>query len=162
MPGIGHHALAAGGGRVAARDVLFLGVVPLGQFRYEEVRAFGRRALAVLAGERPAARRVAMTIHGPGYGLDETEAFRAQMAGALEALDAGDYPPSLEGISVVELVPRRARRLQMVLQEIVPGGVVAGLGTDAARGGAAVPAAAGRSRRSPTPAPTRQRSPTSS
>src|SRR5690606_10666857 len=64
-------------GRMGAREVLFLGVPPLHRFEYEEIRRFSARAL-MAAAERPGCRRVAMTIHGVGYGLDERETFLAQ------------------------------------------------------------------------------------
>ncbi|MBU4371030.1 MAG: hypothetical protein KKH02_01600 [Proteobacteria bacterium] len=58
-------------GAVAARQVLFVGVGPLRQFGYKEIRAFSRKALEALAGEAPNAEHIVLTIHGPGYGLDE-------------------------------------------------------------------------------------------
>jgi hypothetical protein len=71
---------------IAASHVLFIGVGPLRQFGYGEIRAFGRKALEALAGETPHAGHVALTLHGPGYGLDETEAFESELAVLLDRL----------------------------------------------------------------------------
>src|SRR5512142_3004574 len=51
------------GGAIAASNVLFVGVGPLYQFGYGEIRAFARKALEALAGESPHAVHVALTIH---------------------------------------------------------------------------------------------------
>jgi hypothetical protein len=46
---------------------------------------FARKSLAVLATTLPSVSRVAMTLHGVGYGLDEVESFRSELAGLLDA-----------------------------------------------------------------------------
>jgi hypothetical protein len=67
----GSHRFLPSEGRIRAYEVLFLSVGPLYTFEYQEIGQFGRTALEVIARERPQARCVALTIHGPGYGLDE-------------------------------------------------------------------------------------------
>ena len=100
--------------------MLFVGVVDLGSFDYAAIREFARRALTTLAETLPAARHVAFTLHGAGYGLDEAEAFRAELAGIADALLAEDRPPHLQKITIVERDPRRTSRLQELLATIKP------------------------------------------
>jgi hypothetical protein len=113
-PRPGKHVLLASRGAVAAGHVLFVGVVPLLNFSYSEIRAFAAHSLTVISEELPHARHVAMTIHGVSYGLDEREAFLAQLGGYL---DAGRGRLSVERVSIVERDPRRADRLKAILGE---------------------------------------------
>lgn len=105
---------------VAATRVLFVGVPPLHEFGYREIRAFARKVLSALAGEAPATRRVAITVHGVEYGLDEEEAFDAEIAGFVDAAQAGDTPESLAEVIVIERDPSRAERLQAFLDNLLP------------------------------------------
>jgi molecular chaperone DnaK len=105
-------------GGILASHVLFTGVVPLSNFGYEEIQAFAERALEILKVEIPDAARVAMTIHGVGYGLDEQEAFTAQLKGLWSALQERSIPAGLEQIVIVETDQERASRLQQRLDEI--------------------------------------------
>jgi hypothetical protein len=75
-----------------------------------------------LAGALPSASHVAFTLHGAGYGLDETEAFRSELAGLLDAIESGDCPQGLRRLTIVERNPGRVRRLQQQLRELLPGG----------------------------------------
>jgi hypothetical protein len=109
-------------GTIAARHVLFVGVKPLREFGYAQIREFARKALVSLAGEAPAARHLALTIHGPGYGLDEAEAFESELAGVVDAVVSGDFPSALTTISFVEMNAARARRLSASLDKVLPGG----------------------------------------
>jgi hypothetical protein len=111
---------------LAAKSVLFLGVPHLSQFDYAEIREFGSRALAALSGA-PATKRIVLTVHGPNYGLDESESFRAELAGLLDSLERGDYPESLQSIAIVERSPGRAERLKGVLDSALPSGAFAGV-----------------------------------
>ena len=88
-----------------------VGAPALGDFRYAAIRDFASGALRFLAKEASATGWLAMTIHGPGYGLDEGEALRAQVAGYLDALSEGTVPEALHRISVVEKRESRAFRL---------------------------------------------------
>lgn len=115
-PAPGHFALVPSGGAIASSRVLFLGVVPLFQFDYPEIRAFAARALEIVADKLPNAEHIAMTMHGAGYGLDEREAFRAEIAGLWETADA---VPSVRKITIVERDPARARRLNTILDEAI-------------------------------------------
>jgi hypothetical protein len=118
---------------IAAEKILFIGVQPLRQFGYAEIREFGRKVLASLASEAPNTRRLALTIHGPGYGLDEIEAFESELAGVVEAINSGDFPEVLEAISFVERNPGRAQRLSAALKRLVPLGWLAILGASTLR-----------------------------
>lgn len=105
---------------VTADRVLFVGVGPLYQFGYGEIRSFARKALEALAREMPHVGHVALTIHGPGYGLDEREAFESEVAGLLDAIASGDVPADLARITIVERNAGRARRLKTLLDQHLP------------------------------------------
>lgn len=105
---------------IAAKNVLFVGVVPLSQFDYEQIRAFSRRSLQILAEQMPDARHIAMTIHGVGYGLDEKESFLAQLAGLFDAFRNDIPTASLSRITIIERDPDRAARLKKILKAILP------------------------------------------
>jgi hypothetical protein len=121
-PRPGSYRFLSSRGVVSAENVLFVGVSVLTQFGYREIREFSRRALAALAGEAPAARSIAATLHGPGYGLDEIEAFESEVAGFLDAIKSGDCPRELDEITIVERNPGRCERLRAALKDLVPGG----------------------------------------
>jgi hypothetical protein len=53
---------------ISASRILFVGVPPLRQFGYREIRSFARKALAALAGEAPETRHVLITLHVPDMG----------------------------------------------------------------------------------------------
>ncbi len=104
-------------GKIAAQYALFLGVEPLYRLDYGGIRRFARDVLGTLADALPTARHVIMTIHGTGFGLDETEAFLAQVGGLTDAFRTGAVPAALERVTIVEREPQRARRLMGVLTE---------------------------------------------
>lgn len=106
-------------GKIAATDVLFVGVEPLREFEYKQIREFGRKVLVSLAGAAPKTKTLGVTIHGPGYGLDESESFEAEIAGFLDALTSGDFPEDLEQITIVERNNARSRRLKNLLDELI-------------------------------------------
>jgi hypothetical protein len=124
LPEPGHFRVIPAGGALSANAVLFVGVTPLAEFGYAELRDFGARALSSLTGV-PSTYRVALTLHGSNYGLDESEAFRAELAGLLDSIEAGNYPAQLESVVFVERNPRRAARLEDVLKQHLPAGKVA-------------------------------------
>lgn len=114
-PHSGEHTLVKSDGELAAESVLFLGVLPLFRFDYDQIRLFAKRALQIVAEELPHARTLAMTVHGVGYGLDEREAFLAQLAGLGEVATRF---PQLERVTIVEKSASRARRLRALLDEV--------------------------------------------
>src|SRR5450755_4808000 len=85
-----------------ARRILVIGVQPLHRFSYPEIREFGFRVLTSAGEEQTDVRHIALTVHGPGYGLDEGEAFKAEIGGMVDAVRSGQYPRVLERITVVE------------------------------------------------------------
>lgn len=76
-------------------NVLFVGVAPLRKFGYRQIREFGYQALSSLVDQTLRVEHVNLTIHGPGYGLDEVEAFESELAGVVDAIVARDCPASL-------------------------------------------------------------------
>jgi len=117
-PRPGGYRYLPGRGAVSARHVLLVGVVMLQQFGYKQIREFAKKVLTALAGEAPSIRSLAVTLHGPGYGLDETEAFEAEIAGFLDAIREGDCPGDLQEILVVERNRGRCARLGRALREL--------------------------------------------
>jgi hypothetical protein len=121
-PRIGSFRLVASNGAIAARRALFVGVSDLYDFRYQEIREFSFKVLSSLAGEAPTTRALALTLHGPGYGLDEAECFLSEVAGITDAIASGDYPTQLEIVKIVEQNEGRAGRLREILESYLPGG----------------------------------------
>jgi hypothetical protein len=111
-------------GSMKPRRLLFVGVKSLQQFGYPEIRDFAVKALAFLAREAPKTRSIALTIHGTGYGLDESEAFESELAGLVEAISNRSFPRTLECITFVESNTGRADRLTQSLKRLLPEGVV--------------------------------------
>jgi hypothetical protein len=105
-------------GAIAAKNVLFVGVGPLRQFGYKEIRAFSRKVLEALAGEAPNVEHVVLTIHGPGYGLDEAEAFASEVAGLADAVGSRDFPVALRKITIVEANAGRTKRLRTLFDQL--------------------------------------------
>ncbi len=105
---------------IAAARILMLGVLPLPDFGYREIREFARQAISLLADQLPETRSIVLTLHGVGYGLDEIEAFESEIAGLADAIRIGDCPAGLETISIVELQPGRVKRLVRTLDMLLP------------------------------------------
>ena len=118
LPAIGSSLLVRNPS-LASRDLLFLGVEPLLAFDYRSIRNFSRRALALAEGILPPVREISMTLHGPGFGLDEIEAFESEIAGVIDALDHGEYPKSLLRVSIVEQSDSRCLRLRSALRSLL-------------------------------------------
>jgi hypothetical protein len=106
------------GAKAKATQVLFIGVGQLGDFRYTQIRKFGGRSLELANQKAPHAQKICMPIHGPGYGLDESEAFLSLVAGLTDSIDAGKCSPELEKIEIVENYDVRAKRLRHLLDEL--------------------------------------------
>jgi hypothetical protein len=123
LPKVSGFRLLPSKGVIEARAVLFVGVNPLRQFGYQEIREFGRKVLISLAGAAPEIRHLCLTIHGPGYGLDEIEAFESEIAGLLDAIKSGDLPQELQRITIIERNVARAERLSETLARLLPSGL---------------------------------------
>lgn len=100
-----------------AAHVLFVGTPHVRDMNYATIHELAKRTLNVLKDDLPNTRHLAMTIHGPGFGLDESEALRSQIGGYLDAIQSGDYPPTLERITIVEVAKKRIGRLQSILHD---------------------------------------------
>lgn len=116
----GGHVVLPSSGNLAAPAVMFVGVSTLYEFGYPEIRSFAAEAMKILADELPEAESVSMTIHGVGYGLDEREAFLAQVGGLLDAFRNRAMPKYLERVVIVEHDGKRAQRLLKILHESLP------------------------------------------
>jgi len=120
-PQIGECAFINTCNSIKAPYALFVGVKNLYEFGYKEIRDFAVMVLNSLLNKAPEARHLAMTIHGPGYGLDEVEALMAQFIGYLYVIQNGVIPPGLEYISIVELNSQRVKRLRMGFEKNIAG-----------------------------------------
>jgi hypothetical protein len=123
LPVEGMHTLVESHG-IAAQATLFIGVAPLERFSYREIREFAHRALMVAGAVRPKAREVGLTLHGTGFGLDESEAFESELAGIVDAVMSGSFPVGLRTVTFLELDGRRAARLRRVLDSLLPGSLL--------------------------------------
>ena len=120
-PKIGENVFIDTRNRIDAPYALFVGVQSLWKFGYQEIREFSANVLTTLLKKTPQVKHLAMTIHGPGYGLDEVEALLAQFAGCLQVIQDENAPPNLEYISIVELNLERVKRLRMGFEENIIG-----------------------------------------
>lgn len=118
--------------QIAASAVLFIGMPPISELEYPEIRQFGFKALCQVSSTLPAVTDISMTIHGVGYGLDETACFEAQMTGILDAVQSGDIPRTLKEIKLLEINPGRAKRLRERLRAVAPSGFLIVEGDDLA------------------------------
>lgn len=107
-------------GAIKAPHALFVGTPRLRQMGYEQLREFSARTLSALAETAPETRHLAMTIHGPGFGLDEIEALLSQVNGYFDAIQAGQIPPALQRITIVEMSANRVERLRGRWKIILP------------------------------------------
>lgn len=124
LPGVGECRLVETYGSLGVKAVLFVGVNELFDFGYPEIREFARRALDYLAQAAPGTKKLCLTLHGAGFGLDESEAFESEIAGLVDGIAGGRYPRSLEEITIVELGPARAERLSRILSVLLPDGAI--------------------------------------
>lgn len=113
----GNFVLISSDEKLSAKKVLFIGVPTLKKFAYGQIRQFSGDAMRILAEDTPAAKHVAMTMHGIGYGLDEKESFLAQIGGLFDALNADTAPAGLEKVTIVERNYQRAKRLKQILAD---------------------------------------------
>jgi hypothetical protein len=118
LPGPGEHVVVHRPPGTPAEAVVLLGVAQLDRFGYREIREFGTRAVRTVSAEFPGARELCLTVHGVNSGLDEREAFRAEVAGVLEALAEVSAQLPLQAVVFVERDDRRAARMTEILEEL--------------------------------------------
>lgn len=106
--------------------ILFVGTKTLNLWSYDEVEQLASDVLRILADVAPTLKHLAMTLHGVGFGLDESEVINAQMRGYFKAIEAGTIPPTLEKISIVEYDAGRVTRL---IESFKPASIAPGLTT---------------------------------
>ena len=116
----GKHLQIPTRGKLPSKAVILVGVPQLWEFGYAEIRKFSKDVLSILAEEDCEKKTIAMTMHGVGYGLDEKEAFTAQVAGVMEYLDSPGNTWSPEAITFVEHDTNRAKRMAGFLSAIRP------------------------------------------
>jgi hypothetical protein len=118
-PGVGRHVYIETRNAIHSPKVVFVGVEPLGSFGYRDIREFAASVVKIVSNEDPGAEHLAMTLHGPGYGLDEVEALFSLFAGILQALrDAIQISGwHLRCISIVERDRGRVERLRTAFQQ---------------------------------------------
>lgn len=116
-PAPGRHVIVPTEGRLGVTFVVFVGVVRLPDLDYGQIRSFSKLALKILASALPDARRIILTVHGPGYGLDEKEAFLALTAGIRDAFIEGSYPRQLTHLLILERNQGRAQRLSQAFTD---------------------------------------------
>jgi hypothetical protein len=124
LPETNEHRLVPGHGSLGSRYALFVGIPDLLRVDYAELRLLASRTFEILADESVQVRHLVTTIHGPGFGLDEVEAFKAQLAGMLDAIAKERVPRDLTLVTIVEGNSGRARRLTDILAREIPGGVL--------------------------------------
>lgn len=109
---------------IMAKHILFLGTQPSYLFGYVEIRNFSCRVLNALAHSAPYVKKIALTLHGVGFGLDDDEAFKSEIAGLLDAINGFNYPEELEEIIIVERNQRRANQLASLLGQLISTGYI--------------------------------------
>ena len=123
-PPVGKHSLIDTDQLFGVGSVLFVGVKGIYDFKYGEIRTFACNALEILSAEKSAVQHVCMTLHGTGYGLDENEAFEAEIAGIIDAVTGGRAPKTLERVTIVDRDEKRVARMRSALRRLLPRGVL--------------------------------------
>ncbi len=114
-PGKAHWV--AGGTAIQAKQILFIGTLRLGLFRYREIREFAKQAIEFIAQSKRPIKTLATTVHGANYGLDIEESLKAMVLGFQQGLTA--HPLfSLERITFVEQDEMRSEMIQRALGDI--------------------------------------------
>ncbi|MCA9791690.1 MAG: hypothetical protein KC910_07830 [Candidatus Eremiobacteraeota bacterium] len=114
-PEVDQHVLVDSRDQLAAPWAIFMGAPPLRKLGYSQIRKFVKAGLTALGQELSVCRHLAMTIHGPGFGLDETESMFSSFQACLDAVREGACPKNLERITIVERSPGRVERLRQAL-----------------------------------------------
>ena len=122
LPGIANYFNSRGG--ISASNVLIVGVKPLYDFNYKDIRSFARTALESLIDQEASIQHVCLTLHGANYGLDEIEAFESEVAGLIDGITGGRFPKEIRKISIIEIDKKRADRLNKTLTELIPKGYI--------------------------------------
>ena len=95
--------------------VLFVGVPPLIRWGYSQIADWAGQVIVITGRDYPEAEHIAITLHGPGFGLDEVEALNAEVRGVYAKLLTGAWSRHLKRVSIVERKPARVERLREAL-----------------------------------------------
>src|ERR1044072_1151643 len=117
-----NHVSVESKGCLGASDVIFVAVPPLRQLSYGDIRTWAFKTLEAL--KSSPVRTLAVTIHGPGFGLDMREAFLSELGGFIDAIKERRCPLTLAEIVVAEPDASKAERLAGYLREVLPTGAV--------------------------------------
>jgi hypothetical protein len=120
LPAPGDYFQVSSNGIIGAESVVLIGVPSLLEFGYKEVREFGRAAVSLTSEVAPGARELCITLHGPGFGLDENESFESELAGVVAAVEAREMSSRLEDVTFLERDPQRAERMEQALTALLP------------------------------------------
>lgn len=118
-PAVGEYVWVDSPEALRSRRVLFIGVPPLLEFGYVEIENWASRAITLIAEQYSAVVHVAITLHGPGFGLDEIEALHAEIRGILSSARQAAAPGRSIRVSIVERTSARVERLQAALSKII-------------------------------------------
>lgn len=114
-PDIGQSSLVSASQISRSKYFLFVGTNYLRTIEYIDLCKFSYLSLKALGDHERSSRepisQIAMTLHGPGFGLDEIEAALCLIEGCDCALRDGVCPPSLAKIIIVEFDQERYKRL---------------------------------------------------
>jgi hypothetical protein len=98
---------------LAAPDVVFVGVGRLSGFRYQQIQEFGTRAVKLARPCPNPIRHLALTVHGPGYGLDPEQSFLSMVAGIVAEWKGNSG--ALEKVTIAEISEKRCELLRNLL-----------------------------------------------
>ena len=98
---------------LAAPDVVFVGVGRLSGFRYQQIQEFGTRAVKLARTCPNPIRHLALTVHGPGYGLDPEQSFLSMVAGIVAEWKGNSG--ALEKVTIAEISEKRCELLRNLL-----------------------------------------------
>jgi hypothetical protein len=104
------------GSGIAAREAVFIGVGPLHGFRYEQIQSFGRAAIRIARTHNAPIHHLALTVSGPGYGLDLEQAFLSLIAGIVAEWRSGNG--DLRTVTIAERFETRCELLRNILEDI--------------------------------------------
>jgi hypothetical protein len=113
---VGQVRLCNGTGLVIP-EVAFIGVGPLHEFRYEQIQEFGSKAIKLVQRHPRPIGHLALTAHGPGYGLDPEQAFLSLVAGIVA--EWRSTQGALKRITIAELSAKRSELFGQVLRNAI-------------------------------------------
>lgn len=103
---------------IAASRLLIVGVAPVSEYDYRDLRAFVHRALSHVSAITEVQHVVLPAYGPPAYRLDDSKAFEAEVAGIVDAIRDTRISEHLRAIDVAERDPDRATRLRDALGSV--------------------------------------------